>query len=193
MIKIISVQPNANNTRYTLTIECESGTKEYSVSSDTYISLGSLSCDTEIGERDLSNIRLEDEGHRAFKKAYGYLSDMDRSRYTLKGKLIKAGFSSDASDIAIERCSELGYLNEYEQVERAVEREANYKLRGRYYIKRRLLDKGYSLSDINRAIAALTERGDVDFDANFERLSEKKGAETEEEITKLKYRYGYKI
>ena len=71
MIKIISVQPNANNTRYTLTIECESGTKEYSVSSDTYISLGSLSCDTEIGERTFLDIRLEDEGHRAFKKAYG--------------------------------------------------------------------------------------------------------------------------
>ena len=106
---------------------------------------------------------------------------------------MQAGFSSDASDIALERCNELGYLNEYEQVERAVEREANYKLRGRYYIKRRLSDKGYSLSDINRAIAALTERGDVDFDENFERLVEKKGALTEEEITKLKYRFGYKI
>ncbi len=193
MVSIASVNPNANKTRYILTVESELGTNEYSVSADTYLSLGSPVYGSQISEREFSNIRLEDEGHRAFKKAYGYLSDSDRSRYSLKVKLMQSGFSSDASDIAIDRCSELGYLNEYEQVERAVEREANYKLRGRYYIKRRLSDKGYSLSDINRAIATLTERGDVNFDENFERLVEKKGALTEEEITKLKYRFGYKI
>ena len=193
MVIIASVKPNANKTRYTLTVESHLGANDYSVSADTYLSLGSPDYGSEISEREFSNIRLEDEGHRAFKKAYNYLADMDRSRYALKVKLMQAGFSSDASDIALERCNELGYLNEYEQVERAVEREANYKLRGRYYIKRRLSDKGYSLSDINRAIADLTERGDVDFDENFERLVEKKGALTEEEITKLKYRFGYKI
>lgn len=193
MVKITFIHSNAKKTRYTLTIENELEINNYLISSDAYLRLNSPVRGTEISERAFMDICLEDETYKAIKKAYSFLCDMDRSKQTLKTKLMQVGFSSDACDAALDRCVELGYLNEYEQVERAVEREANYKLRGPYYIRRRLASKGYSVSDIDRAIGVLLERGDIDFNSSFERFCEKRGAKTEEEKTKLKYRFGYKI
>ena len=85
------------------------------------------------------------------------------------------------------------YLDEHRHLERAVEREANYGLRGKFYIRRKLSAKGYSASAVMRAIDRLSERGEVDFKANFERLAEKKCVTTDEERTALEYRYGYRI
>jgi len=193
MVKILFIQPNPKRTKYTLTIENELDINDYLISADTYLRLNSPVRGTEITERTFADICLEDETYKAVKKAYSFLCDMDRSKYTLRMKLVQYGFSPDASDAAIDRCVELGYLDEYKQVERAVEREANYKLRGRYHIRRRLVGKGYSITDIDRAISALIDSGDIDFDKSFERLCEKRHAETEEQRTKLKYRFGYKI
>lgn len=193
MAKITFIHTNLKKTKYTLTIENDLNINDYLISADTYRRLNSPVRGTEISERTFMDIRLEDETYKAVKKTYSLLCDMDRSRQVLKTKLVRLGFSSDACDAALTRCEELGYLNEYEQVERAVEREANYKLRGPYYIRRRLSSKGYSLSDIDKAIDILLEREEIDFDRSFERLCEKRGAETEEAITKLKYRFGYEI
>ena len=193
MARVLFVKPVPNKKRIQLGILDGSGEATYTVSESTYLELGCPVSGLELSDTVIGTVRFEDECYRALRYAMSYLSHSDKSRFELKMKLVRAGISYEAVDTALERLSELGYLDEARQLERAVEREANYKLRGRYYIKRRLSDKGYSLSDINRAIAALTERGDVDFDENFERLVEKKGALTEEEITKLKYRFGYKI
>ena len=193
MVKILFIRPNANETKYTLTIENGSDTREYLICADTYLSLNSPVRDTEISERDFLDICFEDECNKAFRKAYELLSFRDKSRYDLRMKLIHCGFSPDASDYAIERCIELGYLDEYRQVERAVEREVNYKLRGPHHIRRALVGKGYSVSDIDRAISNLLKSGEVDFEKSFECLCEKKRAQTEEERNKLKYRFGYKI
>ena len=193
MATISFIHTNLKKTKYTLTIEDDLSLGEYLISADTYHRLNSPVRGTEISERAFALICLEDETYKAVKKTYSLLCDMDRSRQILKTKLIQLGFSSDAADAALDRCEELGYLNEYEQVERAVEREANYKLRGPHYIIGRLSSKGYSVSDIDRAIAVLIEREEIDFERSFERLCEKRGAKTEEAITKLKYRFGYEI
>ena len=165
----------------------------YTVTEATYKTLGSplRGCDLSVSE--LGTIRFEDEYIRALKKAADYLSVSDKSKFALRIKLLKAGFSAEASGVALERLCELGYLDEQRQLERAVEREANYNLRGRYYIKRKLLSKGYSSSAVSRAIDTLVGRGEIDFDANFENLAEKKGAFSDEELLSLAYKFGYKI
>lgn len=165
----------------------------FTVSEVTYNSIGPLSVGTELTDSELGTIRFEDEYLRALKRASAYLSLSDKSKFALKMKLVKAGFSGEASDMALDRLAELGYLDEDRQLERAVEREANYNLRGRYYIKRKLAAKGYSSSAVSRAIDVLTERGEVDFHANFERLANKKGALTDEERLALQYKFGYRI
>ena len=71
--------------------------------------------------------------------------------------------------------------------------KTNRKLRGRYYVKRKLMAKGYRSSAIDRITDLLVERGEIDFDANFKHLAQKKGADDENAIMTLKYKYGYKI
>ena len=193
MAKVLFVKANEKKTRYKLGVEDELDTLTYSVSAATYASIGAPQRGALLSECDLVDIRHDDEIYRATRKAYSLIGASDKSKYALRVKLLQARFSKEAADSAIERCLELGYLDEDRQLLRAVEKEANYSLRGKYGIKRKLAAKGYSLSDIDRAIRILVEQGDLDFDSNFELLSEKRGAQTDEEKLALKYRFGYKI
>lgn len=193
MATVIFAKPVPSKKRIQIGI-LESGDEYiYTVTEATYKALGSPMCGYELSVADLGTVRFEDEYIRALKKAADCLSASDKSKFALKIKLLKAGFSSEASDVALERLCELGYLDEERQLERAVEREANYNLRGRHYIKRKLVSKGYSSSLISRAIDALVGRGEIDFDANFESLVAKKGVSSDEERLVLAYKYGYKI
>ncbi len=193
VLKVVFVKPDVKRKKLQIGIGDEYNVIAYTISEDTYNSLNCPARGSEIGERTLADVRFEDEVYRATRKAIGSLTVIDKSKYELKAKLLSAGFSGDAADVVVEKCVRCGYLDEKRQIERLVEREANYKLRGRYHIRRRLAGKGYSVSDVDRAIAMLTERGDIDFDANFERLAEKRGAYDEESRAALKYRFGYKI
>ena len=193
MAKVIFVKSVPTKKRVQIGVDTSDGAFTYTVSEATYKSLGSPEPECFISESDVGTLSFDDGYCKAFEKAYGYLSVSDKSKYELKLKLMRAGFSSEISDAALDRLDELGYIDEDRQLERAVEREANYNLRGRHYIKRKLAGKGYSISAINRAIAALVERGDVDFDVNFERLAEKKCASTYDDRRALEYKFGYKI
>ena len=193
MARVLFVRPVPSKKRIQLGIL--DGTEEatYTVRESTYAQIGAPAVGCEIGSSTLGTVRFEDECLRAIKRAMGYLSFSDKSRFELKMKLVHSGISYEAADVALDRISELGYLDEDGQLERAVEREANYKLRGRYYIKRKLSSKGYSSAAISRAIERLTDSGEVDFNANFELLAEKKGAISEEEKHALEYKFGYRI
>ena len=193
MATVLFVKPVPSKKRVQIGI-LESGDEHtYTVTEATYVTLGGPSSECDIAESDLGTIRFEDEYIRALKKAADSLSASDKSKFALKVKLLKAGFSAEASDMALERLASLGYLDEERQLERAVLREANYNLRGRHYIKRKLSSKGYSPSSVSRAIDALIDRGEINFDANFECLAEKKGISSEEDRLALAYRFGYKI
>lgn len=193
MATVIFVKRTSTKKRIQISV-FESGEEhKYTVSESTYLSLGSPVTGSDISDTDIGTLRFEDEYLRALKKAADLLSLSDKSKFALKLKLLKAGFSAESSDMALERLSELGYLDEQRQLERAVEREANYGLRGSYYIKRKLSSKGYRMTMISRAIELLVDKGEIDFDANFERLAEKKGASSDEDRLALSYRYGYKI
>ena len=191
--KVLFVKPVPNKKRIQLGTLEDGEDCTYTVSEATYSLLEYPTAGAEISEKDLGTVRFEDECYRALRRAMGYLSLSDKSRYALKVKLLRAGFCAEASDAALDRLLEIGYLDESRQLERAVEKEANYNLRGRYYIMRKLSSKGYSHSAINRAIDGLTDSGEVDFAANLERLFEKKGATSEEEREALRYKFGYKI
>ena len=193
MAKVLFVRPISDKKRVQIGVLDEENECTYTISETTYKTLGTISAGYNITDSDIGTIRFEDEYLKALKKAMGYLSLSDKSKYELKMKLIRAGFSSESSDTALERLAELGYLDEDRQLERAVEREANYSLRGRYYIKRKLSSKGYPISAISRAIDKLTDSGEIDFEANLERLAEKKGVTSFEDRLALEYKFGYKI
>ena len=192
MAKITYVKTGTARARILLGIECDGENSSYSVTEATYISLGSPVKYCEINDRDLDDVIFEDECYRAMKKAVNILAVADKSSYLLMGKLLAAGFSKSAANEAIDECKRRGYIDEMRQLERLVDKEANTSLRGRYYIRRKLVSKGYSSRDIDNTISKLIDGGVLDFKANFEILAEKKGAHSEEERMTLMYKYGYR-
>ena len=194
MATVLFVKPDEKHKRLQIGVSDDDGTVSIlSIKEKTYISIGAPARDGYVGETALDEMRREDEIYRAFRKALSLIADVDRSRYELKMKLLHAGYSADAIEVALAACEKYDYLNEERQLYRLVEKEANRKLRGKYYLKRKLASKGYSPSAIDRVTRELIERGEIDFDANFELLCEKKGVDAPEDVAALKYKYGYRI
>lgn len=191
MASIVFVKPNPARKRVQIGIEDGGETVVLKVRESTYSSLGAPTRGCVISESTLDAMRTDDELVRAYARAVGWLADADRSRYELKKKLLQLGIRHEIADTVLDKCEQYGYLDEERQLLRLVEREANRKLRGRYYIRRKLASKGYRTSAIDRVTALLVERGEIDFGANFERLAEKRGVSDETERASLKYRYGY--
>ena len=194
MDTVLFVKPDEKHKRLQIGVSDDEGTVSVlKIKEKTYISLGCPVRDAHISDRALEDMKREDEIYRAFRKSMSLLADVDRSRYELRMKLLHAGYSAEAVEVALSACEKYDYLNEERQLHRLVEREANSKLRGKYYIKRKLMAKGYSSSAIDRVTKELTESGEIDFDANLEILKEKKGIVDEEQALALKYKYGYRI
>lgn len=193
MAKVLFVNSNTSKRKYQIGIDGDDGVITYTISESGYGDIGFPKAGDEIDEDAYSLVKLENETFSAVKKAYFFIGSRDRSRREIKDKLVGAGFSREASERAVERLGELGYIDEASQIERAVLREANVMLRGPHLILNRLRMKGYASDDIRREIKRLCECGEVDFDANFERLKDKKGAHTDEKINALRYRYGYEF
>lgn len=192
MAKILYIKEGVSKGRVLIGVDDGEDVKALSVTESTYLAIGAPTRYTELLQRDLDALITEDERYRAMKKAVSILAASDKSSYTLKMKLYQAGFSRESADEAVNECIGRGYIDEDRQLRRLVEREANESLRGRFYIKRKLVSKGYRGADIDRIIYELTDIGEVDFDANFERLAEKKGALDDEARLALKYKFGYK-
>jgi SOS response regulatory protein OraA/RecX len=166
-------------------------TASYTVSTALYGSLG-LRRGAVIDSDALDSIIGEDERYRAFKRALNILAYADNTVSNLIMKLRRAGYSRDVAEECAEECLRLGYIDETEQIRRAVLTEANRMLRGREYIVRKLSAKGYKGSTVRDVIDALVADGEIDFALNFERLAEKMGAVTDEERRVLSFKRGYR-
>ena len=151
-----------------------------------------LSVGEEISDEELSYLTERSQYYLAVKRALAILSYGDNTCVSLKRKLVMKGFSRKVSDEAVEYMLSLGYINESQQLQRLVLREANEALFGKKKILARLLAKGYSMTDIRAVIRSLSDSGEIDFDKNFSLLLSRKLKDgTDEEIQKIRYKYGY--
>ncbi len=191
MPKILYIKEGITKGRITLGIEHDGDCRGYSVSTATYLAIGSPVKFSSISDSDLENVTYEDECFRAMKKAVSLLAMSDKSAHTLEGKLIHAGFRKDIARHTAEECMERGYIDEGRQLDRLCEKEANTSLRGRHYIKRKLMSKGYKAAEIDAALDRLTSDGTVDFKENLLRLYDKRAAASDEEKKAIRYKYGY--
>ena len=193
MTEIAYIKEGSTKGRVTIGLNIDGECKAFSVTLATYSAIGAPGRYSDVSEREVDAIAAEDERYRAMKRAVSLLAASDKSAYTVRMRLRQAGFSFESIDAAVEECISRGYIDEGRQLRRLVEREANDSLRGRYYIKKKLLSRGYRSADIDRAIRGLEEDSEVDFDSNFERLAEKKSAIDEEARRQLAYKYGYRL
>ena len=193
MAEIIYIEEGSAKGRITIGVDNDGDTKAYSVTLATYSTIGAPGRYSDVSDRDLDTIVAEDERYRAMKRAVSLLAASDKSVYNVSSRLRQLGYSAESVESAVQECLARGYIDEQRQLRRLVEKEANEALRGRYYIKKKLMSRGYRSADIDRAISALEDDGELSFKDNFERLVDKNGADDEEARRKLAYKFGYKI
>ena len=172
-----------------LGVNVDGETKKYTVPS---ASVAHLVRGCQLSEEEYLAVVNSDAVRRAMDKATSLLAASDKSRATLRMRLMASGFSRDVAEGAVTECVRQGYLDEDRQLCRLVLREATVSLRGPKYIVRKLASRGYSVSDIRRVIDELTEDGEVDFRECFSRLAERRGITEPEELRALAYKYGYR-
>lgn len=168
--------------------------KALTLTDELYSSLGEPSVGYELSADEYSELLSADSYYRATKKALNILSFGDNSKRKLYEKLRRGGFSAEICRRTVDDMGKLGYVNEEKQLQRLASALANVSLFGPKRITAKLMNSGYAPEDIRRAISALTECGEIDFDVSFEKLKEKKlGENTDSEaIAKLRYKYGYR-
>ena len=133
--------------------------------------------------------------YKARLKALRILSFGDNSELMLKRKLLAAGIKRDIIDGVVAEAVSLGYINTERQIKKLIINEVSYNLSGPRKIIPKLINKGYSKSDIEAAVSELVDTGEVDFEAAKARLIESKLPENadEEQIKKLLYKNGYYV
>ncbi len=168
--------------------------KALNLTDELYCLLGEPTEGYELSADEYSELIGADEYYRATKKALNILSFGDNSKRKLYEKLRRGGFPSDVCQRVVADMTDLGYINEEKQLRRLVVGLANDSLFGPKRITAKLVNSGYSPTDIHRVISALTECAEIDFDSGFKRLAQKHlGGNTDSEsLTKLRYKYGYR-
>ena len=188
-MRVIYIKPTGDGKRYVVGVTDGDEKQRYNISAALHLSLG-LSRGDELDEGTLEMLEEDNARYTCMRSALSYLAYADNNKRTLFMKLLRRGFDREIVAETVEECLRLGYINESDQIERAIIKEAE-KLYGRAYIFKKLASKGYSPSMINRAFDRLIESGEIDFSANLQALLYKKGCENDEECKKLMHKYGY--
>ena len=153
----------------------------------------------ELSEEQFDLLEYDSRLWSAVKKALDLLSYGDCSKMRLCGKLVQRGFSREISEDAAEYAERLGYIDEREQLSRAVNSLAE-KGYGRSRIKQELVKKGISREVISDGLEDLLD--EIDFDESLAELLDRKvdfsrldsspeGLKYRESLISAMFRYGY--
>ncbi len=178
--------------RVELRLVTDGGERRLNVSYGAYTEAGAPLAGDELDIDGMSILEYSDTEHRAMKRALSILAFSDKNKRTLKQKLTDAGFDRRIAQSTTDECVALGYIDERRQLAILIRDEANRALRGPEYIKRKLLSKGYSLSDIIEVTEELVEAEEIDFSDVFRRLAEKRSAHDPQSRRMLMYKYGFR-
>lgn len=104
---------------------------------------------SKVSETDASDLG------KAKDAAYRFLTPRVRSEFEVRRKLKEKGFNDDTIALAIERLKELRLLDDADFARRMTKDLVNLKGRGRYYIQRKLKEKGIGPETIDAAIESV--------------------------------------
>ncbi len=166
----------------------------YTVTQTVYASVGKPAVGSELDSHAMEEIKYADECRRAEKKALSLLAFSDNSVRALTRKLCERGFRRDIAEETAAEMVRLGYIKEDDQIERLVLNAANISLRGPMKIIPHLVNRGYSVSEVKRALSRLISTGEVDFDSVKRRILDKHGISDwdSDEAKTLLYKHGFK-
>lgn len=146
-----------------------------------------LEKDAELSEEDYQEIRQKIVLKRAKLRAMHLLTDMDRTEYQLRDKLLMGGYPEDITDQAVEYVKSFGYINDREYARRFVENKKHIKSRKELYallsgkglesgLIEDVLEECCSGGDAREAIYALLRRRKFDPESATEKEKQKAGA-----------------
>ena len=164
-MKVLSVSPRKKG----LSAVVLSDGNEFLLDTELIISKG-ISEKSEIG--DIKELLFESDFKRAKSRAIWYLSRRDHSKKELYDKLIKGGFSKEATEAAIDRMSEMGLVDDRVFAKRIFEQIVNLNHSSKREAIYKLKLKGIS-TDI---IKELEEENELDESENIKQLIQKKYA-----------------
>jgi len=134
-----------------------------------------------LTDGELDRLRAEVHRQAAVDRALNYLSYRPRSEAEVERKLRGADFSDDAVRQAVERCRELGYLDDLAYARSHVRDRIRLKPRGVRRLRDELRKKGIDEETADEAISRAFREADVSERDLLERAAEKKWADLEGE------------
>lgn len=127
-----------------------------------------------LSPEELDDLRAAVHRQGAVDKALEYLSYRPRSEAELERKLRGEDFSADAVRHAVERCRELGYVDDLEFARSHVRDRVRLKPRGVRRLRDELREKGIDEATAEEAIEAAFREAGVSERDLLERAAEKK-------------------
>lgn len=107
---------------------------------------------TEIDENEWQSLVSDINYRKAFNKAAGFLSRRSHSAFELKNKLLKT-VDLQSAEKAVEKFTELGYLNDEDFAEELSEYLFKTKKYSRNRVKQELIRRGIDREIINRVLS----------------------------------------
>ncbi len=110
-----------------------------------------------LSDEEIARLKFNDQAEQAYQKSLHFLSYRARSAQETKQYLQKKDFGEDAIEIAIERLTGKGYLNDAEFGQLWVENRNRFNPKGKTALRYELRAKGLSEADIEKALDGLDE------------------------------------
>ncbi len=114
----------------------------------------------ELAEEEYQEIIQKVVLKRAKLRAMHLLTDMDRTEYQLRSKLLAGGYPEDVTDLAVEYVKSFGYINDREYARRFVENRKHSKSRKELYAL--LLGKGLETALIGEVLEECCGNGEAE-------------------------------
>ena len=112
-----------------------------------------------IEKQQLDEILLQSQAKVAFDKATTYLETRLHSRRELKTKLLQKGFSAQAIDIALNRLSVYGYIDDSEFAKQYVNQNSK---KSKQILKAKLIEKGIDKIIIDSVLETITDENQAE-------------------------------
>lgn len=163
---IDAVQPIRRGEEILLTVTVHAmspRTHTYRVKADAYSEAGSPEAGMSLALDELAPLLGEEDARLAYSRAVKILASGDNTRRALLRKLTERGFLREGAEAAVVRLCAEGYIREEELLLRQLGIYAK-RLWGPKKFLPNLLEKGFSRSDVERALADAKEMGIYDAD-----------------------------
>ncbi len=143
-----------------------------------------------LDEKDIQALGQEDTTEEAYQKALKLLNYRPRTEHEMRSRLEGYGFSKPIVDSVIATLLEKNYLNDQQFADAWIENRTTFRPRGKRLLRMELMKKHVNEEEIQTALAALPEEGQLVREAAKKYCSRLKGLD--ERIFKKRL-YGFLV